>query len=282
MNHIDEDMSGEIEKGEFMKAVHNGLFDELLDKSLKNQPAAAEDDDDDQVLESGSGRARTQPLLQRERQVGAGPPPAVRTAEKTGLTEAKLKHLHDIFSLADSDGTGTIGIEELTEILQDESLTGDRARSITADYVANVMRTIDTSGDGELDFEEFCQAFQDIISESGHRAEDNSLQSAEIKALTQVLTEREAEIKELQHQLNESKQMMAHQASELQSRLEDAQESAQADLDRRLQEMKAFKKENAKLREEIRDARQTITSLENSIVDVREEAAKMEFQVRRK
>ena len=297
MADLDDDMSGEIDKAEFMSAVRRGALDNLL-----HPPNAADTDaDSDGATELTTGRDRigtdSRSLEQRRRSQNAadaraGRSPMVTRARGNGggggggrsgrgeLTEEKLKHLRDIFNLADEDGTGSIGIEELMDILQDESITGRAMSNLSTEFVQTVMDTIDTDGNGELDFDEFVQAFQDIITSDGDTAEDKSLFAAQNKALLNEMEELQARLKLAQEETQEVKQAHAHMVEEMQTRLEDAQESAQIEMDRMSRETKKINKENRKLKDELKLARQTVEKLEAAMEDVKAEASRLEFQRR--
>lgn len=302
MTDLDDDMSGEVDKEEFMKAVRRGAFDALFHPADNRLLADDEHDHGPTEIEHGQGklkvdnrslevrrrsqnamdaRATSSPQLQRANSnaVNNGGGGGGKSG-RGELTEEKLKHLHDIFNLADEDGTGSIGCEELMTILQDESITGRKLRNISEEYVRTVMNTIDTDGNGELDFDEFVRAFQDIITNEGGTAEDKSLFAAENKAMLKEMEELEARLKQSEEEANHLRQNNAHMLEEMQARLDAAQETAQNDIDRLTKDAKKMTKENARLKEDLKQARQTVEKLEHAMEDVKQEAARLEFQRR--
>ena len=57
------------------------------------------------------------------------------------------------FNMFDMDGSGSIERQELIQILQSEDMAG----VVPKDELIKYMNEVDTNGDGEIDFEEFCE-----------------------------------------------------------------------------------------------------------------------------
>jgi calcium-dependent protein kinase len=60
------------------------------------------------------------------------------------------------FSLFDRDGNGKISIQELAQVLQNDSLK----QNIGMDRITDMIKEFDINGDGEIDFEEFMSMMQ--------------------------------------------------------------------------------------------------------------------------
>lgn len=64
------------------------------------------------------------------------------------IPEEKRLALWGLFSTADADGGGSIGLNELYEILLDDSVAGhdvNKRKYITKDYVQKIMKVLDTT-----------------------------------------------------------------------------------------------------------------------------------------
>jgi len=106
-------------------------------------------------------------------------------------SEAKQRRLQFLFNSVDEDRSGFIGKAELEVLLRDPSLFSSADRRSTlgvsaenahrrrskipgmsdteffSRYADSMMALLDTSGDGSLDFEEFCDAFAPLIRDDG-------------------------------------------------------------------------------------------------------------------
>lgn len=67
------------------------------------------------------------------------------------LTEAEIGNLRDVFEAIDTDGSGSLSIQELTEALKNTHGTMQTT-------IENIMAGIDIDGDQELDYHEFLAA----------------------------------------------------------------------------------------------------------------------------
>ena len=67
------------------------------------------------------------------------------------LTEAEIGDLRDVFEAIDTDGSGSLSIQELTEALKNTHGTMQTT-------IENIMAGIDIDGDQELDYHEFLAA----------------------------------------------------------------------------------------------------------------------------
>jgi len=72
--------------------------------------------------------------------------------------------MRTLFKMVDKDNSGTISLSELYELLQNKQFgsTKEASKSSKA-FVESIMQSLDESGDGTLDFEEFCHAFESIL-----------------------------------------------------------------------------------------------------------------------
>jgi len=65
------------------------------------------------------------------------------------FTDEQLEEFKQAFYAFDDDGGGSIGKEELTQLL--EAL----GENLTEDEIGAMMREVDEDGSGQIDFEEF-------------------------------------------------------------------------------------------------------------------------------
>ena len=96
------------------------------------------------------------------------------------LHEHKDKFL-DIFQLLDTDGSGTISEEEFVSgiAMLNNQMPGE---SLKIENPAELYRTFDNDGNGEIDIQEFCQALQDSATLKNVTA---SLDSKQVESLQQ-------------------------------------------------------------------------------------------------
>ena len=78
-----------------------------------------------------------------------GAPTMSATTVYVDLTDEQLSDLREIFGLVDKDGSGSISVEELHELMQMLGMT------VTLDEVNVMVEEIDENNDGEIQFEEF-------------------------------------------------------------------------------------------------------------------------------
>jgi len=87
-------------------------------------------------------------------------------------------YIHAVFSVLDADGGGTIDATELATVLD---LTGDANKKV----VEEIIKEVDTDGDGVINFEEFRNAmlennFSNKGAEIGHKLEVEDVQRASL------------------------------------------------------------------------------------------------------
>lgn len=70
-----------------------------------------------------------------------------------------LTHVKELFDMFDADGGGTIDTEELTNAFVSLGI------SDTKEEVAALVREIDTDGSGEIEFDEFSQVIDTLLSQ---------------------------------------------------------------------------------------------------------------------
>ena len=76
---------------------------------------------------------------------------AIRHQMATNLTSTELHRLRNVFEKLDADGTGTVSVDVLKKVLQD-----DAADAKTAETLAKLdIAAFDLDGDGQIDWQEF-------------------------------------------------------------------------------------------------------------------------------
>ena len=82
----------------------------------------------------------------------------------------RIRHMHALFDLLDTDGSETIGFDEFKHILKDESITGVSIGHASDVYFENLFSQFDEDESGVLEFSEFLSAFDGVQDESGAKA----------------------------------------------------------------------------------------------------------------
>ena len=67
------------------------------------------------------------------------------------LTDEQKQEFKDVFSLFDKDGDGTVSTKELGVVMR------ALGQNPTDAEIAEMIKEVDQDGNGEVDFEEFCQ-----------------------------------------------------------------------------------------------------------------------------
>jgi len=103
-----------------------------------------------------------------------------------------------MFRTIDKDFSGFITLEEFSQALVKWGMEVPRAAMVT------IMRAYDKSGDGRIDYTEFCDAFIDKESDGGARAgavrfADSKVEEADLSAYTELLAAVELEDSEKSH-----------------------------------------------------------------------------------
>ena len=66
------------------------------------------------------------------------------------LTDEQRQEFKDVFSLFDKDGDGTVSTKELGVVMR------ALGQNPTDAEIAEMIKEVDTDGNGEVDFDEFC------------------------------------------------------------------------------------------------------------------------------
>ncbi len=74
------------------------------------------------------------------------------------LSPEEIAEFREIFNLVDKDGGGSISKEELAELMDTLGI------EITTEELDAMVREIDASGDGNIDFEEFVEVMSKKVS----------------------------------------------------------------------------------------------------------------------
>jgi len=81
-------------------------------------------------------------------------------------------NIREAFSVFDTDGTGTLSAEELCSILTQPT---EGNRPFTQEEANALIRKFDTNGDGELQLEEFVQAFATVMPLAAGTTDSNPI-----------------------------------------------------------------------------------------------------------
>ena len=90
----------------------------------------------------------------------------VTITRKLDIPEDKINEYKEAFDMFDKDKSGTISATEITKIMK------NFGNPVSKKEVERMIAEIDTSGDGELDFEEFVTLMQRNISYIEESEED--------------------------------------------------------------------------------------------------------------
>ena len=90
----------------------------------------------------------------------------VTITRKLDIPEDKINEYKEAFDMFDKDKSGTISAVEITKIMK------NFGNPVSKKEVERMIAEIDTSGDGELDFEEFVTLMQRNISYIEESEED--------------------------------------------------------------------------------------------------------------
>jgi len=288
-NEMDSNNDGKITLQEFHDAAKRlGLFDMVSsqrDKSGSNghgfqfeasipmpqsQPEEVYGDSTDEELVVDRSR--------QDRSAAMGRPiPARGENVPASIPEEKRLALWGLFSTADVDGGGSIGLNELYEILMDDSVAGgheglsSKKKYITKDYVKKIMSVLDTTGDGQLDFDEFCVAFHRIFSDDGKAAEQHSLHAAEKEAMHDEYMKLEHLYSDLKKEYETLLASNDRLRQETEDHISHAQEEFEIEREDLSTKVDMLDRENKKLKAQNTELKSKIEYLEAQMTEVREE-----------
>ena len=82
------------------------------------------------------------------------PKRTVTYQKKLDVPQEKLDEYKEAFDMFDKDHSGTISVDEIAKIMK------NFGNPMSKDEIREMIKDIDTSGDGELDFDEFVTLMQ--------------------------------------------------------------------------------------------------------------------------
>ena len=91
--------------------------------------------------------------------------------KKLDIPEEKIAEYKEAFDMFDKDGSGTISVTEIVKIMK------NYGNPMSKEEIQNMIKDIDTDGDGELTFEEFVTLMQKQVSEVDETDEDAVLRA---------------------------------------------------------------------------------------------------------
>ncbi|EGD83039.1 hypothetical protein PTSG_03677 [Salpingoeca rosetta] len=196
--------------------------------------------------------------MSRQNAVVNTPPP--KSAVTKMMPKDKLDTLWQLFNIADEDRDGTIGMEELSSMLQDESLLGKYGLALghlDADITERIMQDVDSSGDGVLDFDEFCLAFSGLL-ESGTQSGMSTIIAAEARALLEENKKLKKQLKSEKDDAASYRRQMEHRVKSENLDLLESHESVEAELRQALDKIKTLEKAKRLSDMQLRELRQTL------------------------
>ena len=176
VRRVDGDGSGEISYEEFTAEVESGLsglnhlkrhMEAMFRAADKDGSGSLSVDELAEVMFQKATPAQRAELVAYATYVG--PPPkelAARVKRAEDYSDETRAQLHDLFSIYDADGSGEISRDEMeAALLAVSELAGAAAggsaiaqaaaKQKVKDQAAKMMASVDTSGDGEISFDEF-------------------------------------------------------------------------------------------------------------------------------
>ena len=160
-----------------------------------------------------------------------------KKVRKTSLSESRVFHLQELFTAADPEGLGSIGQADFAFLVQDEAVAG--GAKLSAPFVSELFKSIDTDQDGHVDFDEVVAAFEAVDGVTGKT--DNPGDGAKISVRVGHRTEAaEAMADRLGHEVEEQRVARASESATSrrnQRQLEEYFEDSQADYEHKIERM---------------------------------------------
>ena len=97
-----------------------------------------------------------------------------------GVTKQQLVQYRELFRKFDRDGSGSIDLEELNDMLKSCGMQMDLAD------LREIVEEFDEDNNGTIDFEEFVKIFVQLVETSSIGQEQLSLQSSEVLMMESV------------------------------------------------------------------------------------------------
>lgn len=162
-----------------------------------------------------------------------------KKGRKSSLSESRVFHLQELFTAADHDGHGSIGQTDFAVLVQDEAVAG--GAKLSAPFVQELFKSIDTDADGQVDFDEVVAAFEAVDGVTGKS--DNAGDGAKVSLRAGHRTEAaEAMADRLGHEVEEQRVARASEhaiSKRNQRQLEDYFEDSQAEYEQTMDKMAA-------------------------------------------
>eukprot|EP00912_Choanoflagellata_sp_UC4_P000851 UC4_evm2s524 len=208
----------------------------------------------------------------------------------------KIEDLRMVFELVDVDKSGYISIQELTCLMKDSLYDLDNVQmgdaqdlltsssvfkafdaqsqievlNLAQDRVANTFRLLDTSGDGNLDFEEFCVAFEGIIDIIGRELKGatrykngggSGIEQAQVRSMKAEIIRMQAEIMKAEGRIRSEFSRGAKNEEIIDAELEYAENT----IDALRQEVERYKGMTGELSIKLKDERRAVDELKHVI-----------------
>eukprot|EP00730_Choanoeca_flexa_P009424 TRINITY_DN12646_c4_g12_i1.p1 TRINITY_DN12646_c4_g12~~TRINITY_DN12646_c4_g12_i1.p1 ORF type:complete len:751 (+),score=228.69 TRINITY_DN12646_c4_g12_i1:193-2445(+) len=219
MTVLDTDNDAIVSRAEFIQAVESGQLDTLIELA-NQQPEEEAWIQSGDLSQSHALTTDTRAMIAERMQSRPAPD---RVEGTMHIEDDEYIYLWQMFNIADNDGSGSIELKELQSLLADATIAGEAvARVMTPERVQEVMEQIDEDQSGELDFNEFCFAFETMMQL--HSQSHQSVVEVQAQALAH-------EVVELQDQLTALKDMFNHEREEAHVHLEEQHERFTHELD---------------------------------------------------
>eukprot|EP00056_Hartaetosiga_gracilis_P009677 m.139599 g.139599 ORF g.139599 m.139599 type:complete len:1074 (+) comp13172_c0_seq1:77-3298(+) len=237
MQKLDTDNDGTVSMDEFIDAIKRGDIDTLIEGAEELQSDNESDNGDHHHDIFSLANTQKKPPSSR-----LEPPP--RSEKTENMSESKFRYLWDLFCVADDDHSGNISEDELYELMNDPTLFSEvSSRSL----IHSIMESIDIDGDGTLDFEEFCDAF-DQMFDTGHN-QNRGILDAKTKALSRENTDLKQRLGEYKKRLKETENIRLNEATK--QELESELAALHHDLSHEREQLQQYRATNSELQEQM-------------------------------
>ena len=84
------------------------------------------------------------------------------------LSEEQIKEYHEAFLVFDRDGDGTVTVDEIGHVMK------SLGQNPTEAEIRTMVKEVDTKGQGEIDFDDFCVLMQRMTGDADENSYDET------------------------------------------------------------------------------------------------------------